>query len=131
MKKTRLFQIWIEPRTSGGDPSWDAKSFPKGDRANQLEILVSGFDEDIANGALMIRADARLYGATLTSASIVQHDIADGAQIYLVGSAGRLRINRQEVTAGDALASAIRPALQIEATEDAELVFIETHLTIN
>ncbi len=26
---TRIFQIWIEPTTSGGQPTWGAKPFPK------------------------------------------------------------------------------------------------------
>ena len=27
--KTRIFQIWIEPTTQGGQPTWGAKPFPK------------------------------------------------------------------------------------------------------
>ena len=124
-ERTRLFQIWIEPRAAGGDPRWDAKIFPKGDRTGQLEILASGFDEDIAKDALMIRSDARLYGASLTAGTNIDHQIADGAHVYLVGSAGQMRINGELVGARDSLAIKDMPSLQIEAVDDAEFVFVE------
>lgn len=130
-EQTRLFQIWIEPRQPGGDPRWDAKAFPKGERAGQLEILASGFDEDVDDGALMIRADARLYGATLKAGTTIQHNIAKDAHVYLVGSAGRLRINGEEVAARDALAIRDVSSLEIEALDDAELVFVEALETHN
>ncbi len=124
-EQTKLFQIWIEPRAPGGDARWDAKSFPKGDRSGQLEILASGFDEDIDRGALMIQADARLYGATLEKGTSLIHEIAEGAHIYMVGSAGTLRINGEEITARDAVAIRDVDSLEIEALDDAELVFVE------
>ncbi|MEH6758081.1 MAG: pirin family protein [Parasphingorhabdus sp.] len=122
---TRLFQIWIEPRAPGGEPRWDANSFPKGELSGDLEILASGFDEDIDKGALMIRSDARLYGATLTTGTTLQHDIAEGAHVYLVASAGKLRVNGEEIAVRDSLAIRDVPSLEIEALEQAELVFVE------
>lgn len=130
-EQTKLFQIWIEPRAAGGDARWDAKTFPKGDRADQLEVLASGFDEDIESGALMIRADARLYGATLNKGSSITHEISNGAHIYLVGSAGKLRINGEEIEARDALAIRDVRSLHIEALDNAELVFVEAFETQN
>lgn len=123
--ETRLFQIWIEPRAPGGDPRWDGKTFPRGDRADRLEILASGFDEDIDSGALMIQSDARLYGAKLTPGASIEHQIVDGAHIYLVGSRGQLRINGELVNARDSLAIRDVPLLEIEAIDDAEFVFVE------
>ncbi|MBQ0770377.1 MAG: pirin family protein [Sphingomonadales bacterium] len=124
-EQTRLFQIWIEPRAAGGAPHWDAKAFPKGDRSDQLEILASGFDEDIAAGALKIGAEARFYGATLTAGTAIEHQIADGAHVYLVGSAGQVRVNGELVGARDSAAIRDVASLQIEAIDDAEFVFVE------
>jgi redox-sensitive bicupin YhaK (pirin superfamily) len=39
---TRIFQIWIEPKT-GGRAVWGAKPFPKGDRSGKFVTLASGF----------------------------------------------------------------------------------------
>ena len=33
---TKIFQIWIEPTTEGGQPTWGAKPFPKSDRSGKL-----------------------------------------------------------------------------------------------
>ena len=34
--KTKIFQIWIEPSTQGGAPTWGAKPFPKSDRSRKV-----------------------------------------------------------------------------------------------
>src|SRR6201987_1714004 len=56
--KTKIFQIWIEPNTHGGQPTWGAKPFPKANRSNgKLVTIASGLPGD--KDALPIRADAR------------------------------------------------------------------------
>ena len=60
---TRIFQIWILPKSHGKSPSWGAKPFPKGDRSGRFIILASGDPGD--GDALPIRTDARVLGATL------------------------------------------------------------------
>ncbi|MEO0441050.1 MAG: pirin family protein [Pseudomonadota bacterium] len=125
--ETRLFQIWIEPREAGGSPRWDAKAFPRSDRSGKLEILASGFDDDVEAGALMIRADARLYGATLEKGQTVHHDVTPGDHIYLVGSAGRMQVNGEDMAARDSLAIRDVETLTITALDDeSEFVFVET-----
>ena len=32
--KTKIFQIWIQPTTQGGQPTWGAKPFPKADASS-------------------------------------------------------------------------------------------------
>jgi len=59
---TKVFQIWIQPTTHGGVPSWGARPFPKDERSGRFVTLASGFEED---DALCIRADARVLGATV------------------------------------------------------------------
>ncbi len=124
-EETRLFQIWIEPTEKGGTPRWDAKEFPKGDRAGSLEVLASGFDEDIEDGALWIRADARLSGATLTKGDAITHTLADGYRGYLVVSEGQLRVNGVELGNRDAAAISDITELSIEALDDVEFLLAE------
>ncbi|MDB5851437.1 MAG: hypothetical protein JWP29_5189, partial [Rhodoferax sp.] len=63
---TRIFQIWIEPRTRGEPPSWGTKPFPRDSRSGGFIALASGQAQDVAEaGALPIRADARVLGASL------------------------------------------------------------------
>src|SRR3954466_7517779 len=62
-ERTTLFQIWIEPGTQGGAPSWGAMEFPKENRDGKFVALASGIAGD--EGALPIRAQARVLGAAL------------------------------------------------------------------
>ena len=36
---TTLFQIWIEPAETGGEPRWGQQPFPKGDRSGRFVTL--------------------------------------------------------------------------------------------
>ncbi|MBU6268720.1 MAG: pirin family protein, partial [Sphingomonadales bacterium] len=65
---TTLFQIWIIPDGRGGEPDWDQRPFPKGDRSGRFVALASGH---AADQALPIRADARVLGATVAAGETV------------------------------------------------------------
>ena len=67
-------------------PRWRTKPFPKRDRAGRLEVLASGFADD--NDALVIGADAKVLGATLTSGQSIAYDMAPGRKAYLVPRVG-------------------------------------------
>ncbi len=125
-EETRLFQIWVIPRTRGDKPRWDTKVFPKGERAGKLEILASGYDDDVAAGAAMIRADARLYGATLKSGDSLTHQAADDMPLYLVVSKGSVDVNGVTLNARDGAAIRDVETLTITAGEDAEFLLAET-----
>lgn len=125
-EETRLFQIWIIPDEAGGAPRWDAKQFPKGERSGKLEVLASGRDEDILAGALMIRADARLSGATLAKGDSITHRIDPAYAAYLVVSAGSVSVNGVEIGERDAAAITREPEITITALEDAEFLIAET-----
>lgn len=120
---TTLFQIWIEPRSNGGAPSWGAKPFPKGDRSGRFVTLASGYAEDAE--ALPIRADARVMGATLKAGERVALDLAEGRHAYLVPAAGRLAINGEAIEARDGVALSGGAAFEIVAVEDAEIVLVD------
>ena len=120
---TRLFQIWIIPDEKGGAPSWGAKPFPKGDRAGHFVTLASGVagDED----ALPIRASARVLGATLKAGQQTKYRLA-GRHAYLVPAAGTVTVNGIEAATGDGLAIEDETVLHVIASEDSELVLVDT-----
>ncbi|MDB5694560.1 MAG: hypothetical protein JWN21_103 [Sphingomonas bacterium] len=119
---TTLFQIWIEPTTRGGQPSWGAKPFPKGERAGQWVTLASGFPDDA--DALTIRAEARVMAATLARAATLTHVVGAGRHAYLVPATGALSINGDRVEARDGVALA-EGSYTIEALDDAEIVLVD------
>ena len=125
---TTLFQIWIEPTTRGGEPSWGAKPFPKGDRSGRWSVLASGFGEE---EALPIRTDARVLGASLTAGETLTHKVGPGRHAYLVPALGRVEIDPgSESGAGATVDARDGVALgagdyTIRAVEDAEIVLVD------
>jgi len=120
---TRLFQIWILPTRRGGQPSWGAKPFPKGDRSCQFISLASGFVEDV--DALPIRADARVLGATLKTGETAEYALGERRHAYLVPAQGAVEVNGVRIGARDGAAIRDEAMLSIRALEDAELVLVD------
>ncbi|WP_025561273.1 pirin family protein [Sphingomonas sp. UNC305MFCol5.2] len=120
---TTLFQIWILPRETGGQPSWGAKPFPKGDRSGKFVTLASGFDGD--DDALPIRANARVLGATLKAGESVEHQVGDARHAYLVPAVGAIEIDGQRFDARDGAALSGGQTVTIKALEDAEIVLVD------
>lgn len=124
---TTLFQIWIEPTAKGGSPGWGAKPFPKGDRAGQLVTLASGFADDVAAGALPIRAEARVLAATLKAGETLRHEVGEGRHAYLVPATGALDIDGERFAARDGAALSGGQTVTITAIEDAEIVLVDAN----
>ena len=120
---TLLFQIWIEPSRRGGQPSWGAKPFPKGERSGQFVTLASGFAGDA--DALPIRADARVLGATLKAGETAEYELGEARHIYLVPAAGAVEVNGVRLNARDGAAIQQERSLKITALEDAEVVLAD------
>ncbi|OVZ58299.1 hypothetical protein CDO44_15075 [Pigmentiphaga sp. NML080357] len=120
---TRIFQIWIVPDQRGGQPSWGAKPFPKGDRSAQFVALASGMDGD--EDALPIRADARVSGATLKAGESVEYRFGPGRYGYLVPATGRIDVNGVALQARDGAAIRDEEVIRITASEEAELVLVD------
>ena len=123
-EETRIFQIWIEPSARGAAPSWGAKPFPKGERSGQFVALASGFADDA--GALPIRTDARVLGATLKAGEEAQYEIGNTRLGYLVPARGAIEINGVKLDARDGAAIRNEAVLHVKALEDAEIVLVDS-----
>ncbi len=122
---TTLFQIWIEPRTRGGEPSWGAKPFPRDDRSGRFVTLASGFAEDA--DALPIRADARVLGATARAGEVLTHHVGAGRHAYLVPATGAVEVNGVRLDARDGAALSGDEVFTIRALEDSEIVLVDAN----
>jgi len=121
--KTKIFQIWIQPTTRGGQPTWGAKPFPKADRSGKLVTLASGLAGDAE--ALPIRADARVLGTTLKAGESAEYSADKTRNLYLVPAAGAVEVNGVRVNARDGAAIRNETQLRITALEDSELVLVD------
>jgi redox-sensitive bicupin YhaK (pirin superfamily) len=122
-KTTTLFQIWILPTRTGGQPGWGAKPFPKADRSGQFVTLASGFEGD--TDALPIRTDARVLGATLKAGESTTYRAGAGRHLYLVPATGSVDVNGVFVNARDGAAIRDEENVTVKALEDSELVLVD------
>jgi len=120
---TRIFQIWIEPKTFGAAPSWGAKPFPKGDRSGKFVTLASGFADDA--DALPIRTDARVLGATLKAGESTTYALGKDRSGYLVPAVGSVEVNGVKLNARDGAGIKDEDVITVTALEDAELVLVD------
>jgi hypothetical protein len=120
---TRIFQIWIEPTQSGGQPCWGTKPFPKADRSGAFVTIASGVKGD--SDALPIRADARVLATTLKAGESAHYALGAARHGYLVPAAGVVEVNGIRVSARDGVAIRDEASLTITALEDAELVLVD------
>jgi quercetin 2,3-dioxygenase len=121
---TRIFQIWIMPDGRGGDPYWNARSFPRDNRDGAFAVLASGRkgDED----ALPIRADARVLGATVKAGESVTYTLEPGRHAYLTPARGKVDVNGVALDARDGAAIKDEAEIVITAREDAEIVMVDS-----
>ena len=119
----RLFQIWLKPSKSGGDPRWGNKPFPKADRAGVFVALASGRNTE---GALPIRTGAEVSGALLRAGSKVIQTFSKEDAGYLVPATGLIEVNGVPVRAREGLIIRSEKQISISAAKDSELVLIVT-----
>jgi quercetin 2,3-dioxygenase len=120
---TTLFQIWILPTRSGGQPGWGAKPFPKGERAGRFVTLASGFAND--DDALPIRAEARVAAATLKAGETATYPLGADRRGYLVPATGAVEVDGVRIGARDGAAIRNVETLTVTALEDSELVLVD------
>ena len=119
----KLFQIWIRPRSSGGEPFWNSRQFPKDDRANRWTMLASGLPQD--DDALPIRADARVLGTTLREGASLSYAFEPRRHAYIAPATGSIEINGLRLDVGDGLAVSDEKEITVRAISDSELILVD------
>ena len=118
-EETNIFQIWIIPRSTGIQPSWDAAEFPREPVDDRLPLLVSGD----GTAPLQINQDARIFAGTLARGTSLTHAIT--GQAYLLVSEGAVTVNGVAAAKGDGISAAGEKSFTLDADSDAEILIIE------
>lgn len=119
----KIFQIWIAPSGTGGEPAWGTKPFPKADRAGRLVMFACGNAND--DEALPLRADARVLGATLRAGDSVEYAMGEDRHGYLVPATGAVSVNDVRIEARDGAAITNTGSLTITALDDSEIILVD------
>jgi hypothetical protein len=123
---TRIFQIWIMPRSQGGAPRWETRAFPKDAGDGALKALASGRPgvEDVAP----IDQDATLFAGTIAAGGTVEQPLGRDRQAYLVVARGSIRVDGKPARARDGIVVREAERVAIEAEEEAEVILVDLPL---
>jgi redox-sensitive bicupin YhaK (pirin superfamily) len=117
-----FLQIWIVPERAGGEPGYEQKAFPAGERRNELILAAAPDGKD---GAVTLRQDARLHLGRLDSGRAVEHPLAPGRGAWLQVARGLVALNGTEMREGDGAAIEDERRLAVEALTEAEVLLFD------
>lgn len=117
--QTHLYQVWIQPNETGGEPRYAEK--PLGDRAaeNSLTLLFSGDGRD---GSTAIRQDAEIYfGRAAAGASVSSAASESTPHTWIQVIRGEVSVLGESLATGDGLAIEDAPeSFEIEASQESQ-----------
>ena len=117
---THFLQIWIEPKFTGIQPSYEQKHFSADEKRGRLRLIAS---PDGAEGSVTIHQDARVYAGLFDRGERARLELQPGRKAYVHMARGRAKVNGELLQTGDALKTDAR-TLEILDGEAAEaLVF--------
>src|SRR5262245_7127542 len=97
-KPVHFLQIWLKPKTGGGEPRYAEKAMGQAAKANELTLLFAGEPRD---GAVSIRADADIYFGRLDAGKQLTHQPQAGNGQWLHVIEGDVTVAGESLKAGD------------------------------
>ena len=118
---THFLQIWIEPKFTGIQPSYEQKHFSAQEKRGRLRLIAS---PDGRDGSVSMNQDAFLYAGLFDGAENAALTIAAGRQGYVHVARGRITVNGQALDAGDALKTGAG-AITLQGGQAAEVLVFD------
>ena len=121
-RTTHFLQIWIEPDRTGIAPSYEEKRFEAAEKRGRLRLIAS---PDAAEGSVRIHQDARVYAGLFDGAESARLELDAGRKVYVHVARGKVRVNGQELAAGDAATLQEAGELSIDQGREAEVLVFD------
>ena len=120
-EKTHLYQVWLQPNVTGGEPRYVEKQLAKIAEDNALTLLYSGDGRD---GSTKIRQHAEIHFGRADSESTLQVSGSDQLpHAWIQVIKGELSVMGETLETADGLAIEYAPqGFSIEASEDSEFL---------
>lgn len=121
-QETHFFQIWIIPNRIGTTPGYGQKSFEEALNTKKMVLVVSPDERD---GSIGIKQDADLYISQLKSGEDVEFKLRPGRGAWIQVVKGKIKIDDQELSEGDAASTSAEQLLHFKALDDAEFILFD------
>lgn len=119
-----LLQIWIEPNVIGVPPDYEQAAIAPASVQGRFGLVVA----PKAGGELAafhIHADARLYLAWMAAGEATTQVLSPQRRYYLHVATGAVQLGKLRLAAGDAVKIEAESALQLSATEAAQVLLFD------
>lgn len=120
--ETHFFQIWIQPKTRGGNPGYGQKSFESDLNSKKLVLVMS---EDGRDGSISIKQDADMYISRLNAGDDLEFKLRPTRGAWAQVVSGNLTVNGKDLTTGDALSFQDEELLKFKANDQSEFILFD------
>jgi len=117
-----FLQIWVLPETRNLEPGYEQKNFSKQELAGKLRVVAS---RDGTGGAVLVHQDVKLLAGTFGAGEAEKYPLTPGRHAFLHVARGKLLVNGQELSAGDAVQASDEAALDLSGVSDAEVLLFD------
>ena len=117
-----LLQIWLLPNRLGVAPGYAQRHFPEETRRGRLCLLMS---PDGRNGSIDSHQDALVYSTLLEDGEVVGLDLERGRRAYVQVARGGVRVNGQDLAAGDGARIQDEARVEIAGLGSAEVLVFD------
>jgi redox-sensitive bicupin YhaK (pirin superfamily) len=117
-----FLQIWIIPKETGLRPGYEQRSFDlKAKRGSWVLVAAP----DARDGSVKIHQDAELYLAAVSKGQKLSYRLKPGRQAWLQVTRGAAALDGTSLAAGDGAAVTKQDLLQIEPSDDSEILLFD------
>jgi redox-sensitive bicupin YhaK (pirin superfamily) len=120
-----LIQIWVMPKSKGGNPGYAQKKFDLTERNNYFLKIISGQKDQ---SAMPINQDAEIYASVIQPSKQISFPKNQSKKYWIQVVQGKILIEGQKLQKGDAISFDESDQINIinfESTEAAELLLFE------
>jgi hypothetical protein len=116
-----FLQIWIVPDKPGVAPSYEQRTFSEQEKQGRLRLVASA---DGREGSVTLAADAALHSGLFSEGESAELPLGKGRHAWVQVARGKVRVNGQELSAGDGAGLWEESAVRIEGTEQGGEVLV-------
>ena len=117
-----FLQIWLVPSARGLPPGYEQRTFSAEEKAGRLRLVAS---PDGRDGSVTVHTDASLHAGVLGAGQTAELPLAAGRHAWVHVARGKVRVNGQDLGAGDALALSDEARVQIEGVDAGEVLVFD------
>lgn len=117
-----LLQIWIMPDQKDLTPEYEQTAFDPAEKRGKLRLVAA---PDGAQGAVTIHTDTRIYAGLFDGSETAKHTLPLERMAYVHVVRGKITVNGESLSAGDALMLRDESAVALADGQQAEVLVFD------